>query len=242
MNIIKNIKKYNKLYNKIKNIDIKNKFFMILNIKKYNKLYDKIKNINIKEKYKLSNIIILDIETTGLFNNDYIIQIAYNIYNKNLDCIAKKNFIINENVNKTDFYNLFSLSLIKKKGLDVNYVFNILKHDINNCKYIIGHNISFDIRFIDRYFKKLDIICDLSKSICTMNLSKNYLQLKNIKGSIKNPKLIELYNYFYTEEQNIGTLHDASCDIEITYLCFIKLIKHNLIKECKYDNNIILWY
>ena len=211
------------------------------NIKKYIKLYEKIKDLNIKEKYQINNVIILDIETTGLFDKDYIIQIAYNIYDKNLNCINKKNFIINENINKIDFYKLFPLSVIKKKGLDVNYVFNILKKDLSSCKYIIGHNISFDLRFINRYFKKLNIDCNLCNNICTMNMSKNFLQLKNKIGGIKNPKLIELYQHFYTEEQQLGTLHDASCDIEITYLCFIKLIENNLIKECKYENNKILW-
>jgi DNA polymerase III epsilon subunit-like protein len=204
-------------------------------IVKFNRIYNKYKLINIKEICKIDKIIILDIETTGLLDTDYIIQIAYNIYDTNMELIKKENLLINENVNKTDFFNLFSLDEIKKNGLDIIYVLNKLKYDLSKCRYIIGHNISFDIQKIQNYFKKFNIQYKMPKSICTMKRSKDILLLKNIKGYIKYPKLIELYKYYYRDEEVKGTLHDASCDIEITYLCFIKLIDNNIIKECIHD-------
>lgn len=211
------------------------------NIKKYNKLYNKIKLEDIRKKYNLNNIIVLDIETTGLLNSDYIIQIAYNIYNQDMVCIKQVNYLINENVNKTDFFKIFSLAEIKSKGLDVKQVLTKLNQDFLRCKYVIGHNISFDMEKIMNYYNKHKVEHGAYPlQICTMKISKNILNMRNIKGYIKYPKLSELYNYYYNLTAD-GTLHDASYDIELTYLCFIKLVQNNCVTCCNYVDNKYVW-
>jgi len=199
--------------------------------KKYNKLYD---NVLKKENLQFSitnndNYMVLDIETTGLSNKDYIIQIAYNMYDIKMNCLLKRNYLINEHVGRTDYFNRFTLKEIKQNGLSAELVLNNLKNDLSHCKYIIGHNISFDIDKITNYYKKYKIECVMQKSICTMTLSKYKLNLRNVKGYIKNPKLSELYKYYYLNDANDNTLHDASYDIEITFLCFKKLVDDKLI-------------
>lgn len=176
-----------------------------------------------------TNIIVLDIETTGLSDQDYIIQIAYNLYDKEMNCLSKHNYLINENVDRTDYFNRFTLDEIKEKGLSAEVVLNQLKDDLDECRYIVGHNISFDVEKINCYYSKYNIECIMPKSICTMKTSKYKLKLKNTKGWIKNPKLSELYKYYYETDANEDTLHDASYDIDITFLCFIKLIEDGLI-------------
>ena len=176
-----------------------------------------------------TNYMVLDIETTGLTKEDFIIQIAYNVYDNNMDCLTKHNYLINENVNKTDFFNRFTVDEIIEKGLSAEVVLNQLKEDLSKCKYIIGHNISFDVGMIARYYRKYNIECVIPKSICTMISSKFKLKLKNTKGWIKNPKLSELYKFYYSTDANEDTLHDASYDIDITFLCFKKLAEDRLI-------------
>ena len=182
-----------------------------------------------RTKTEIFKIIVLDIETTGLSNTDYIIQIAYDVYDSNMNCLSNHNYLINENVNKTDFFNRFTLDEIKQKGLSAEVVLNQLTNILSECKYIIGHNISFDVDKINSYYKKYNLECIMPKSICTMKSSKYKLKLENSKGWIKNPKLSELYKYYYDTNANEDTLHDASYDINITFLCFKKLVEDGLI-------------
>ena len=183
----------------------------------------------INETDTITKIIVLDIETTGLSDTDKIIQIAYNVYDGNMILLSEHNVLINENVDRTDFFNRFTLDEIKEKGLPAEVVLNQLKDILDGCKYIVGHNIAFDVEKLNSYYTKYNIECIMPKSICTMKSSKYKLKLKNSKGWIKNPKLSELYKYYYETDANEETLHDASYDIDITFLCFKKLVEDGLI-------------
>jgi DNA polymerase III epsilon subunit-like protein len=189
-----------------------------------------------------SNIIVLDIETTGCINQ-YIIQIAYYICDEYFNVIKKCNYIINEYIYKTDYYKKFTVDYILQNGIDVTSVLKILAYDLSTCKYIVGHNIiNFDIKHIMKYMNKYDIICSMPKPIDTMLVSKNIVNAINSLGKIKFPKLSELYNYFYIDGVKSELQHDAFYDIEITYKCLLKLIaEHNIIRlDQSIINNIIL--
>jgi DNA polymerase III epsilon subunit-like protein len=188
-----------------------------------NLLYNKIKPIK---------IMVLDTETAG---SGEVIQVAYNIYSyypeiKYFCCDSKYDWIIDEKINKVDFYGKFTLNYIKTKGEDPDYVFGILSVHLESCDYIIGHNISFDIDKIVKYFTKLKINYKLPKSVCTMKSSKERVGLKNIKGWLKYPKLSELYTFYYGEQPDQTKTHTADYDIHLTFLCFKALHSDNLVK------------
>jgi len=190
-------------------------------------------NINfLYNKIKPIKIIVLDTETAG---SGEVIQVAYNIYLyypeiKYFYCDSNYDWIIDEKINKVDFYGKFTLNYIKIQGKDPTYVFNILAIHLESCDYIIGHNISFDIDKIVKYFTKLKINYKLPKSICTMKSSKERVGLKNIKGWIKYPKLSELYAFYYGEQPDQTKTHTADYDIHLTFLCFKALHLDNLVK------------
>jgi DNA polymerase III epsilon subunit-like protein len=192
-------------------------------------------NINlIYNKIKPIKIMVLDTETTG---SGEVIQVAYNIYLYYPEinyfyCETKYDWIIDEKINKVDFYGKFTLKHIRTKGEDPEYVFGVLAIHLESCDYIIGHNISFDIDKIVKYFTKLKIKYKLPKSICTMKTSKERVGLKNIKGWIKYPKLSELYTFYYGEQPDQTKTHTADYDIHLTFLCFKALHSDNLVKIC----------
>ena len=184
---------------------------------------------NIIKKVSGNNIMILDIETENLYSN-YIVQIAYNIYDPQLNFIKKNNIIINDGSNIQDYFGRISLNELKK-GIHPIDALYILNEDIKNCKYIVGHNIeNFDMKIIIINMKKYNISLYTGYTlICTMKESKKYVNSKNKIGRLKNPKLSELYKKLFNEKLNENNLHNAIYDVEITFKCFEKMIKNKLI-------------
>ncbi len=74
---------------------------------------------------------------------------------------------------------------------------------------LIAHNISFELRHLNKkvYFEN---------HICTMKENKYILNLKDAKGNIKNPRLNETCN-FYGIEFDSKKHHTATYDVTKTY-------------------------
>jgi len=171
-------------------------------------------------------IMVLDIETDGKID---IIQIAYNIYDTSLKLMKETNFLINEKTGKTDFFKKIKLTDIKRYGKDPAHVLSELCRDMQNCKYIIGHNIRFDIKHITNYCKKYGIESKFPVSIDTMILSRNIVKCKNKLGKIKYPKLCELHKWLFNENVNNSERHLADGDVRITFKCYKELINRKLV-------------
>jgi DNA polymerase III alpha subunit (gram-positive type) len=172
-------------------------------------------------------ICILDIETSI---DQYILQIAYNIYNrKTFELILSIDRLINEHVNKVDYYRKISLNDIKRKGLDVRYVFLELKHYLSFCSHVVCHNIAFDMSRINKYFNKLNIEFNEPIKVCTMKLSSNWCNLKTKNGRKKPPKLFELYYCCFGCNPNMDKCHSADYDVEITVMCLKRLVELKII-------------
>lgn len=174
-----------------------------------------------------NGVMILDIETDG---TEYIIEIAYNIYDDDLELIEKKDFVINEDVGKIDFYKKFTLEDIKNEGVHPIIVLEELANDMLQCKYIIGHNINFDLRHIGRYYKKYDIIYEFPHRLDTMQLSRTLVGAKDKNGRIKFPRLSELYEYLFQCAVEEEECHRADFDVYITYKCCQGLIERDIMK------------
>ena len=206
-NIINNIKgKYNNQINKVINQPIKSNV-----------------NVNVNRN---GSYIILDIETDG-FNK--IIEIAYDIYDKDLNFVKRCDYLINDGTRTVDYYKKISLSEIEKYGMPPKIVLQKLLVDMNNCSYIVGHNvIKFDIVKLKQYFDKFGINCEFPIGLDTMLSTKNLVCAKNIKGNIKMPKLSELYSFLFDQDIDESKAHRASYDVEVTFECFKKLCELNI--------------
>ena len=173
---------------------------------------------------KSYNYMVLDIETTKYRE---IIQIAYNIYDENFNLINRVDNIINEGIGKRDYYQRFTLSEIYERGRDVVDVLLELKNDMMKTKYVVCHNVTFDIGNIYKYFRKYNIyITKKPIEICTMKISRKLCNCKDKNGKRKNPKLLELYQHCFKELPNESLTHTADYDVHITAQCFKHLLEN----------------
>lgn len=193
--------------------------------------YQLIHNLTVKERSKLKlnnqkNIIFLDIETSG---KKSIIQIAYKIYTLYFKFIKEENIIINNNNNEVDYYKKFSLQYIRSHGISPESAMDKLVADINCCRYIVCHNIKFDVNHIKRYMFQYFKSYNFIHEICTMNQSRHILKLKNKRGGIKNPKLEELYYFLFQKKPDNTQQHNGCYDVQILVECFKKMHNENMI-------------
>lgn len=182
-----------------------------------------------KSKIKLNNqknIIFLDIETSM---KKTIIQIAYQVYNLNFQFIKEEDIIINNNNNETDYYKKFSLQYIRNKGISPESAMDKLIDDMNCCRYIVCHNIGFDINCIKKYMFRYSKSYNFIHEICTMNQSRHILKLKNKIGNVKSPKLEELYYFLFHKNPDNTQQHNGCYDVQLLVECFKEMDKRNMV-------------
>jgi len=148
--------------------------------------------------------------------------------------VSKHNYLVNEQINKIDFYKKFTLKYIKTNGYNIKDVLCKLSDDIKICKYIVGHNIiSFDLVHIHKYFNKYNIQFSTPIVIDTMLVGKSIFNLRTKNGMLKYPSLKEAHSYYYPNEIKTDLQHDASYDVHITFQVFNKFVDNNIISIIK---------
>jgi len=155
--------------------------------------------------------------------------------------------ILDENFKELDSYNLklkHKLYKIEAKAMTINKI-DLVKHDISavtvnmarnsflvmlrkyNKRLIpIGHNVSFDLRFL----KKSGLLTDIEFN---QYISSNVLDTMNIAQYLKACRVIPEYQslslknlcHFYNIELENDELHTAEYDIKITIELLKRFIK-----------------
>jgi DNA polymerase III epsilon subunit-like protein len=172
------------------------------------------------KRQKLENDkIVIDIETDG---GDHILQVSYNIYDLNNEFIEHKNIYIYDGVHSTPFYPTISSSDIISYGLSPKEASEIIVHDLNQSRVVIGHNVKqFDLVKIKKMISEFDL--EIKKSIIihdTMLESTDILKIRSYRG-YKYPKLIELYRFLFNKD--FDNQHNAIDDVNATFECYKKL-------------------
>ncbi|WGH24775.1 MAG: DNA polymerase III subunit alpha [Candidatus Shikimatogenerans bostrichidophilus] len=199
----------------------------------------------------------IDTETTGLpYNNIFkkkyiyewprLIQISWQMYDLNGNLISNKNFYIK--LKKKYKISLDSINIhginkkyLNKYGKNIKYVLNKFNCILKKSNYLIGFNINYDINIlISEYFRYN------KKKIIKILKNKNKIDIQKILLFNYNKwiSLEKLYNILY--KNNIYKLHNSYIDINITILCFLKLIYYKILifnlklNILKFYNNIPL--
>jgi len=93
---------------------------------------------------------------------------------------------------------------------------------INQAKFLVAHNMSFDEKIVGAEFLRCKLTNSLptKKRICTMESTTSFCALNGPYG-FKWPKLSELhYKLFRT---GFDEAHNAAVDITVTAKCFWEL-------------------
>lgn len=193
--------------------------------------------------------IVFDTETTGL-PRDYnapmsdvdnwprLVQIAWQLHDEKGKLISNNNFIVKPE-GFTIPYNAekvhgISTDRALKEGHDLSKVLGIFHEDVEKAKYLVGHNIGFDINVMGAEFIRKEIAMKLPemKELDTKDLSTDFCAIPGGKGGkFKWPTLTELYKKLF----GVGfeDAHDAAYDVDATAKCFFGLITQKVIPTAK---------
>jgi DNA polymerase-3 subunit epsilon len=78
-------------------------------------------------------------------------------------------------------------------------------------KTLIAHNIAFELRHLGE-------MVSFEKHVCTMKSNKKIVGALNVRGSLKNPKLLETcrhYNIDFDEDQYHSAIYDVTKTLEV---------------------------
>lgn len=80
-----------------------------------------------------------------------------------------------------------------------------------DAKALVAHNIAFELRHIGN-------LVSFANHFCTMKENKKIVNATNVRGNVKNPKLIETCSYYHIEfddEQYHSAIYDVTKTLEI---------------------------
>lgn len=179
--------------------------------------YELLKEEYIKIYEDYEEKIILDLETTGIREDDEIIQLS--IMND------KKELLFNEYIKPSyvkEWDDAFKIHKISREFLEnkkqLEYFRNRIQEILDNSKYIIGYGIDFDIKLLKRFNFNLDNLIKVDISEYFKYLNREILN--DIKA--KRPKLIECASYYGFKADNY---HDSLTDIKATKFSYDNIYK-----------------
>ena len=186
--------------------------------------------------------LIFDTETTGLpkkwnapisdINNwPRCVQLAWQIHDNLGNCVESKDFLI-----KPDGYNIpydsqkihgISTELAERDGHNLLEVLTQFNEAVKNSKFIIGHNVKFDLNIMGCEFYRLKVKNNLEVSKILDTCYEKTATLCKIPGGrggkYKFPTLTELHSYLFST--SFADAHNATADVEATTRCFLELIR-----------------
>lgn len=188
-------------------------------------------------------LLFVDTETSGipqslgapinqLDNWPFVLQMAWQVYDKSGNLIKKENhFIYEEDI----FIQKSSIKIhgiteeeLKAKGEDRKMVMKLFTNDLRHYKpLIIGHFVEFDSKMLQvaMFRSGLKNIVKDYPHFCTMRATSEYSRFPNHNY----PKLEELYQGLFGERMD--RKHDAAMDVEVTSKCFFELLKRDEIND-----------
>ena len=193
--------------------------------------------------------LIFDTETTGLpqnwkapltdFNNwPRCVQLAWQVHDLEGKLMEVKNYII-----KPESYDIpfnaekihgISTERANKQGMPLTQVLLEFINDVEKCKFVIGHNISFDNSIVGCELLRKDMLNILADfpAIDTKDDATNFCAIPGGRGGkFKWPKLTELHVKLFGDA--FAEAHNASADVEATARCFLELIRLEVIPFSK---------
>ncbi|MFN3761130.1 MAG: DNA polymerase III subunit alpha [Algoriphagus aquaeductus] len=190
--------------------------------------------------------IIFDTETTGL-PRDYnapmsdvdnwprLVQIAWQLHDARGRLLSNHNYIIRPE-GFTIPYNAEKVHGISTKralaeGHDLKEILQVFREDVVQAKFLVGHNIGFDINVVGSEYLRAELVMPLESKaeLDTKDISTDFCALPGGKGGkYKWPTLTELHKKLFGV--GFDDAHDAAYDVDATARCFFGLITQGVQK------------
>ena len=192
--------------------------------------------------------LIFDTETTGLPKNwkapisdtenwPRCVQLAWQVHDEIGNLIESKSYIVRpDNFDipyESEKIHGISTLLAEEEGVELHNILNEFNDSISKSKFIIGHNVNFDLNVIGCEFYRKNIISNIESTdvldTCT-ELTADLCKLPGGRGGkFKLPTLTELHEFLF--ESPFEDAHNASADVEATARCFLELIRIKNFKK-----------
>lgn len=173
-----------------------------------------------EKKAQKDSFIVIDIETTGLNSiNDEIIEIAA-IKVIDINSLSHDTFQILIKPKKDISIEIQNLTGITNEMLSKgDTIENALQYfsDFIEDYPLIGHNINFDIKFLDNKMKKAKLNFSNKELIDTLELSRKAFK------DVENHKLITLKDYLKIYTENHRALSDAHATLLVYFHSISKI-------------------
>lgn len=189
-------------------------------------------------------LITFDTETTDLHPGQ-ICQLAYLICDG--DKVSGKNMFFSVDSMSEGSQNVHGMSMEDLEALSGGDRFETraaeIFDDFSSAELLVGHNVSFDDRFLRAEFERAGMQLKRIRTFCTMNYFTADLNMKRKfqTGRPKPPKLVELAAYFELDDAEIeknsaewfgggGNAHDARFDTAMTFMCLREGARRGMIR------------
>lgn len=192
--------------------------------------------------------LIFDTETTGLprsyaapitdTNNwPRCVQIAWQLHDSMGKLLEHQDYII-----QPDGFNIpydaerihgISTELAIEKGVSLQEVLEKFNIALSQAKFIVGHNLGFDVNIMGCEFHRANIGSTMGKmpilDTCTEETA-SLLKLPGGRGGkFKLPTLTELYQYLFNTP--FAEAHNATADVEATTRSFFELVRKDFFTQ-----------
>ncbi len=192
--------------------------------------------------------LIFDTETTGLPKNwrapisdidnwPRCIQIAWQVHDEMGVLLESKSYIVKPKdfdiPYESEKIHGISTELAYEEGVDLEEVLTEFNNSVSKSKFIIGHNVNFDINVIGCEFYRNNITSNIELTdvldTCT-ELTAELCKLPGGRGGkFKLPTLTELHEFLF--QSSFKEAHNATADVEATARCFLELIRIKNFKK-----------
>lgn len=189
-------------------------------------------------------VFVFDTETSGLpkernpsiYDTDkwpHVMQISYIIYNTETGQIDEKydtyiklnTWVIVDPV--SEGIHGITREIMDTKGVSIQEALVRVRDALGKVDICVGHNVSFDKRFLIVEGIRNSIRMNFPADYCTMKNGKEMCKIdftfSNGEKGFKFPKLMELYEHLFPGIPAPQNLHNSFADTIITLKCYCKM-------------------